>query len=92
MYIICIRGNGHRTQKTIFSFITVQFVDKNGIFVPTADNLVKFTVTGPGKIVGVDNGNEINYDPYSGVIHLKAVSKGLPNTDLDIITVSNVNK
>jgi beta-galactosidase len=42
----------------------VNITDKNGTMVPTADNLVRFTVTGPGKIVGVDNGSEIDLDPF----------------------------
>ncbi|MBB3188133.1 glycoside hydrolase family 2 TIM barrel-domain containing protein [Microbacter margulisiae] len=46
------------------SFVTVKITDKNGTMVPTADNLVHFTVTGPGKIVGVDNGSEIDHDPF----------------------------
>jgi len=46
------------------SFVMVNITDKNGTMVPTADNLVRFTVTGPGKIVGVDNGSEIDLDPF----------------------------
>ncbi|GAA0069815.1 hypothetical protein UT300003_13380 [Clostridium sardiniense] len=45
------------------SFITVDIVDKNGVVVPTADNLVNFEVTG-GKLVGVDNGNGASVERY----------------------------
>lgn len=46
------------------SFVTVKIVDKNGTMVPTANNLVHFSITGPGKIVGVDNGSEIDLNPF----------------------------
>jgi len=38
------------------SFITVRIVDKDGNLVPDAGNLVKFSATGAGTIVGTDNG------------------------------------
>jgi beta-galactosidase len=46
------------------SFITVRVVDKNGTVVPAADNLVSFEVSGPGSIVGVDNGNQISHESF----------------------------
>ena len=46
------------------SFVTVKVVDKNGTVVPLADNLVEFELTGPGAIVGVDNGNQISHEPF----------------------------
>ena len=39
------------------SFITLQVVDENGLVVPTASNLIQFTVEGPGEIVATDNGD-----------------------------------
>ena len=45
------------------SFITVDIMDGKGTFVPTADNLVHFEVTG-GEIAGVDNGNAISLERY----------------------------
>lgn len=38
------------------SFITARVVDKEGNMVPDADNLLKFSTTGPIKIIGTDNG------------------------------------
>ena len=35
----------------------VDIVDDAGNIVPDADNQVNFTLTGPGSIIGVDNGN-----------------------------------
>ncbi len=46
------------------SFVTVNIVDKDGNFCPTADNLVNFKVDGPGQIAAVGNGNPISYEPF----------------------------
>jgi len=46
------------------AFIAVTIVDKNGIPVPRADNLVNFTVEGSGFIAGVDNGSQISHEPF----------------------------
>ncbi|HUX62057.1 MAG TPA: beta-galactosidase GalB [Ignavibacteriaceae bacterium] len=46
------------------SFVTVRVMDKDGIMVPYADNLVNFKVSGEGKIIGVDNGSETSHEPF----------------------------
>jgi beta-galactosidase len=46
------------------SFITVRIEDKDGNLHPLADNLVRFKVTGPGKIAAVDNGNAATVEPF----------------------------
>jgi beta-galactosidase len=46
------------------SFVTVRIEDANGNLCPAADNLVKFSVTGPGSIAGVDNGNPATFEPF----------------------------
>lgn len=45
------------------SYITVEVVDKDGNPVPTADNLIRFTIEGEGIIAGTDNGDPTN--PHS---------------------------
>lgn len=45
------------------SVIKIQVNDKRGLSVPTADNEVYFTLHGPGKIIGVGNGNETSLEP-----------------------------
>ncbi|MEG6611938.1 glycoside hydrolase family 2 TIM barrel-domain containing protein [Pseudoclostridium thermosuccinogenes] len=45
-------------------YADVQIVDENGILYPHASNLVRFEVYGPGKIIGVDNGNLCSDEPY----------------------------
>ena len=46
------------------SFVTVKILDKDSTLVPYADNLVNFKISGPGKIVGVDNGSEKSHEPF----------------------------
>jgi len=38
-------------------------VDAQGHFTPTVSNLVTFSVTGPGRIVGVGNGDPSDHSP-----------------------------
>ena len=45
-------------------YVQVALQDKNGVLNPNADNLLKFSVSGPGKIIGVDNGNLQDPAPY----------------------------
>jgi beta-galactosidase len=46
------------------SFISVKVVDEKGVVVPNADNLVKFSVAGEGKIAGVDNGCQTSLESF----------------------------
>jgi beta-galactosidase len=46
------------------SFITVKILDDQGTLVPLADNLIKFNVTGDGKLVGVDNGLQTSLESF----------------------------
>jgi beta-galactosidase len=48
------------------AFVTADIQDANGLFVPTATNTVSFSVSGPGQIVAVDNGNAIDTSSYKG--------------------------
>ena len=48
------------------SFVTVKMVDRNGTLVPSADNLIKFELTGEGSIAGVDNGYQISHESFKG--------------------------
>jgi beta-galactosidase len=44
--------------------ITVDITDKNGVKCPYANNMVQFKVSGPAKIIGVDNGDPIDLSEY----------------------------
>jgi beta-galactosidase len=48
------------------SFVTVKVVDRNGTVVPSADNLIKFELTGEGSIVGLDNGYQASHESFKG--------------------------
>lgn len=45
------------------SVVTVTVVDEKGREVPDAGNLVKFSVVGEGRIIGVGNGNPSSHEP-----------------------------
>ncbi|MBG0858005.1 MAG: DUF4982 domain-containing protein [Bacteroidales bacterium] len=47
------------------SHVKVEVVDDKGRVVPTADNLVRFKITGTGKLLGLDNGNPADQEPYN---------------------------
>jgi beta-galactosidase len=40
------------------SFITVQVSDAEGLLVPRSNNLIQFSIEGPGEIVATDNGDQ----------------------------------
>ncbi|MCW3061812.1 MAG: Beta-galactosidase/beta-glucuronidase [Capsulimonas sp.] len=43
--------------------VAVTVIDAHGHFMPTASNQVTFSVTGPGRIVGVGNGDPSDHSP-----------------------------
>jgi beta-galactosidase len=46
--------------------VTVRALDADGVFVPLADNQVAFDVSGPAKLIGVDNGDPESHASYQG--------------------------
>ena len=46
------------------SFVTVTILDRDGIPVPRAQDLVHFEVDGPAFIAGVDNGDPRSHEPF----------------------------
>ena len=56
--------NAIRADGSDLSFVTVKVLDKNGVVVPNADNLVRFQLTGPASIAGVDNGSETSMESF----------------------------
>jgi beta-galactosidase len=48
---------------------TVQIVDARGRVVPTADLPVSFSITGPGTIIGLNNGDPTNHELEKGTQH-----------------------
>ena len=46
------------------SYVTVELVDARGVRHPRAENLVRFSVEGPGSVVGVGNANPVSTESY----------------------------
>lgn len=46
------------------AFITIKIEDNNNLLVPKSNNLVNFSIEGPGKIIAVDNGDATSHDPF----------------------------
>lgn len=54
--------------------VEVNIIDKNGNLYPEADNLVKFEISGPGKIIGVENGDIADFSSMK--VHQRKAFKG----------------
>lgn len=48
-------------------FVTLSATDTESRMVANANNRVHLSVEGPGRLVGLDNGDSTDYDPYKGV-------------------------
>lgn len=44
--------------------VTAEIRDEKGIRSPNKDQLIKFTISGPGEIIAVDNGDILSHDSY----------------------------
>ena len=45
------------------SVINISVVDREGREVPDADNMIRFSISGNGKIIGVGNGDPSSHEP-----------------------------
>jgi len=43
--------------------VTLEVLDKDGLVVPTASNLVRFKATGAGRLIGLGNGDPSCHEP-----------------------------
>jgi beta-galactosidase len=57
------------------SFITVKITDQDGLMIPRSNQLIKFSIEGPGEIVATDNGN--SYDLSSFAAHQREAFNGM---------------
>lgn len=48
------------------SYVSVEITDVKGRLLPHAENRLQFKIEGPGEIIGVDNANIKDSDPYTG--------------------------
>lgn len=46
------------------AYVRVEVTDKNGQMVPTANNDLKFTISGPGRIIATDAGDPTSHIPF----------------------------
>lgn len=60
-YRAVLQGNGMDATP-----ITVEVTDKKGRHIPTANLPVEFELSGPGKIIGLGNGNPNSHEPEKG--------------------------
>ncbi len=44
--------------------IRIEVIDNQGRVVPTASNMVYYTVEGAGRLIGLENGNPADHEPY----------------------------
>ncbi len=51
------------------SYLTVRVEDKDGNLCPAADNMLHFTIGGPGTIAAVDNGNAASEEAFQADRH-----------------------
>ena len=54
------------------AYVTVAIKDRDGLTVPTAMTALQYDVSGPGEIVGVDNGDPTSHAPLQGTTEGKA--------------------
>ena len=52
------------------AFVRAEIVDKYGIAVPRADNLISFAVSGPGVIAAVDSADNRSHEPFQSTRRL----------------------
>jgi beta-galactosidase len=97
-YQICLtpdRTNIHADGMDL-SYILVEAYDKDGNLCPLADNKIDISITGPGHIAGVGNGNPQSFDPFQAnqvkLFYGKAMiilGSGFEKGDVKITTTSN---
>ena len=51
---------------TDMAFVEITAFDENGVFTANANNRVEVSVTGAGRLVGLDSGDSTDYDEYKG--------------------------
>ena len=62
---VSVDRNTIKAHPSDVAHVKVEIIDSNGHVVPTADNLVKFEVTG-GKLIGVESGNMMDLSSPKG--------------------------
>ncbi|MGF2410932.1 beta-galactosidase GalA [Ferruginibacter sp.] len=83
--------NAINANKEDIAMITVDALDKNSLHVPDATDEITFSIHGPGKIIGVGNGNpsSLEADKYIETINVIAI-ENLKEKSIDNINDSTV--
>ena len=58
---------GIRADGMDLSYVTVVVADKDGLMVPRTHNLITFSISGPGDVVAVGNGDAASHEPYQAM-------------------------
>jgi beta-galactosidase len=53
-----------RADGSDLSFVTVTIADKDGLQVPRSNNVVRFSLSGPGDIIATDNGDATSFTSF----------------------------
>src|SRR6478735_670869 len=64
--VLSVDRNSIRADGRDLAFVEISVTDAEGVVVPNASNPIALSISGPGEIAGVDNGNAINHEPYQG--------------------------
>ncbi|MFM2326589.1 MAG: hypothetical protein RIR31_791, partial [Bacteroidota bacterium] len=86
--------NTINANKEDIAMITVDALDKNNLHVPDATDEITFSITGPGKIIGVGNGNpsSLEADKYLETIKVVAIENLKEKIIGDINTVAETTE
>ena len=56
--------NKIKANQTDVIHLEAQIIDKKGVMLPGADNLIEFEITGPAKLLGVENGDILDLQSH----------------------------
>lgn len=59
-------SNGATTEGRNISHVAIDVVDRDGFFVPRANNRIQLQVQGEGRLIGVDNGDPLSHQSFQG--------------------------
>src|SRR6185503_9016447 len=74
------------------SIITVSVADAQSRVVPVASNMISFELTGPGKILGVGNGDPSCHEPDVFVAQQSFQTKAVEDWRWEKILIGNTTK
>lgn len=69
--------NSIKANKRDVVHVVADIVDSKGRFMPIADNLIQFEVTGPYKLIGVENGDILDLNPNKSLDRKAFMGKAL---------------